>query len=274
MTNLVIDQAFIEKRPLSYSALKQFKKSPAHYYEHVTAKKVPTPALIRGGLVDCLLLTPDKFEKEYFILPEINRRTTEGKAIYEKLLHENEGKLLISQQDLDEARLIVERVKADKYAANYLNNIVETQRKMIWRNKEFDLPMIGYVDFICDVDGQKFAGEFKTTQDADPNNFERSISRFDYHLQTAVYLDAFKRIGYEFPEMIHIAVETSEPYACSVMMMSHDMIEIGKQELNTLLQHFRYCIDNQKFNEGYNYWLMETKPYYIIEMPKFHKTRH
>jgi len=68
------EEEFFSTKPyISYSGLNKLLYSPALYYKHYILKQrddINTTAAIEGKLIHCLLLTPDKFDKEYQIVSD------------------------------------------------------------------------------------------------------------------------------------------------------------------------------------------------------------
>ena len=62
------------------SALWEIRKSPAHYKYAVEHPKEPTPALTFGIAAHKYILEPDDFWNMYMLAPEVDRRTKDGKA--------------------------------------------------------------------------------------------------------------------------------------------------------------------------------------------------
>lgn len=67
--------AFIERVEareisLSPSSLRAFCRSPRHFIAYKLGKFKPTPAMIFGSLVDCMITQPDKFDQHFYFPPE------------------------------------------------------------------------------------------------------------------------------------------------------------------------------------------------------------
>ena len=71
---------------LSYSGMKELARSPAHYKAWLTDKREETKALRIGKAVHCAFLQPDLWAKTYKAIPACDRRTKEGKALYEAFM--------------------------------------------------------------------------------------------------------------------------------------------------------------------------------------------
>ena len=82
---------------ISKSLLDLVHKSPAHYKAYIEGEKqAPTSAMNLGSLVHSVVFD----QNNYAVLPECDRRTKEGKLIYESFMTESEGKeLFVSAKD-------------------------------------------------------------------------------------------------------------------------------------------------------------------------------
>ena len=80
--------------------------------------------------------------------------------------------------------------------------------------------------------------DLKTTQDASPKGFQRSIVNYRYHVQASHYLDVIESSTGKRPQaFLFIAVEKVRPFATAVYMADEAMIGVGKQ-------HAREDLDN------------------------------
>ncbi len=275
MISLDINEEFLEKRPLSYSSLKHFRKSPKHYIKYLTEPRVSTDATLQGSVIDCLVLTPEMFEKRFMIFNKPNTRTNKGKA--ELLKMETiamQNKLtLVTQEMVDVANRAKESLYYHADARVLLEHMTKTQVKIQWRDRATKLPLIGYVDFETRCWGEHFIVDLKSTRDADPDEFIRDIFKFDYELQCGAYRAGYMRTKFAFPYFIFLCVETSEPFNVSVNFCEPKFIEASEQEFYGALRAFRYCMDNHLFDKGYEFWLFGTKQYHAVRMPGYWKSK-
>ena len=109
----------LQERPLSYSSLKEFAKSPRHYLDYLNRKKETTPAMQFGSMVHCLLLQPDKFDTQFAIMPTIDKRTKDGKEAYNKFLEEAVGLEVVMENDYNDAKAITDNVLSNASLRNY-----------------------------------------------------------------------------------------------------------------------------------------------------------
>src|SRR3990167_3918132 len=175
-------------RPLSYSSLKAFQKSPQHFIEYRMTKKEPTPALIFGNLLDVMILTPEEYERKYAIMPSDVKRPTSAQVnaakpspasieqikIYNEWCDENRGKTWICQEDKDLADFLAKKTFDNEKAKDLLSRVTSTQQKMSWTHKATGLPLIGYKD----MNAPDFIGDLKSSADGSPEGFTKSAFQF------------------------------------------------------------------------------------------------
>lgn len=273
----IINWDFLKKRPLSYSSLKNFLRSPKHYLEYLISKYKPTPAMILGSLVDVMVLTPDKFEDTYEIVKlsmkgapaKSEKHNDRWKEIKDKA--KEEKKLIIFNDMYETAKECVKALNEHPQAKEMLDNMKRSQVRLTWKDTDTRLPMIGYVDFETTYLGLDTIVDLKTATNADPSDWGRTVCNFGYDLQGAVYLDGYHKSQYRFPEYYWLVVETSPPFGVSVNRFQPKDIEEAKETMFITLKAFKLCMDKKRFNQGYEFRLFETMPYHQTNIPPWKK---
>jgi hypothetical protein len=264
MSNLITIED-LQKRPLSYSSLCAFAKSPAHFIEYRNAPKFDTPAFLLGGLVDCMLLTPERTEKEYAVAPICDRRTKEGKEIFSKFMEENGDKKSITADVWANAERIVAAVKKNGPAGKLLLSITQTQKQITFTDKETGLPIVTKLDMI----NEALIADLKTTPDASPDEFPRSCWNWDYHLQAGIYTEAVRKTQFKYLDYYILAAEKEPPYACAVFKTTQDFVEAGIRVFHKLLQEFDYVMKNNLWELSYDF--RAPLGYYQLDLPYYAK---
>ena len=74
----------------------------------------PTPDMLLGTLTHTLVLEPDQFGKQYVLIPKLDKRNTENKAIVEGLKKKafEKNLVMINQEQLDHAQAMAKSVLA------------------------------------------------------------------------------------------------------------------------------------------------------------------
>jgi len=246
----------LNERPLSYSSIKEFAKSPKNYIQYLNAKREPSKEMTFGSVIHCLLLYPDLFEDLFAVAPDVDRRTKDGKATWENFVSEAISKQVISKSDLDEANEIVNTIISDKSIKDTINKCDHFEKP--WSENMFELPFRGFFDAHC----SDYVIEFKTTSDASPQNFMRDFFNRKYHIQAALYYQASGL------PIKYIVAETKAPYNFYMAEVSKDVINYGWSELIKLTDRFHQCMVLNAWDKGYEF--MVDGPM-VIELPSWIK---
>lgn len=83
--------------------------------------------------------------------------------------------------------------------------------------------------------------DLKTTTDASPLTFSRSLYKFGYHIQAAMYIRGARALGMDIDSFGIIAVEKTPPYAVAVYQLQPAAIFDGARELDALLATWAEC---------------------------------
>jgi len=207
---------------LNYSGAKHILVSPAHYQAWLTAEREETDALRIGRLVHLASLEPTKFDARVRVMPECDRRTKEGKGIYEAFVATlKEGEETIKQKEMETVLSIAESAQAgiEKIATGEHARKVE----FIYTQKFGGIQIKGRPDLVLDYGDRTVVIDVKTTQDASPKAFAKDVANFKYHLQAAWYMQLTGAKEFYF-----VAVEKNPPFAHAVYKLDEAAIEAGR----------------------------------------------
>lgn len=273
-----IDDAFVARRPLSYSSLKAFRKSPKHYLEYLVKAFVPSDAMLLGSITEKLLLySEQEFNSEYLVYElGASKASKEGKQQYNSLIEQASltNVTLVPKELYLTAIKMVESLLNYEELKPYLANIRRRRTALKWIDPSSKLPCIGYTDWESKIDRDVIICDLKTTQDADPETFNKTAFNFDYHVQVGSYLEGYKHTRFSFPSFLFVVVESKEPYNVSLMYVDNKMEKYCRDEFLGSLKAFRYCMDNDLFYQGYEFRLMKLMNYFSLTKPGYAKTRY
>jgi hypothetical protein len=274
-TMRVIDMQMLSERPLSYSSLKEFRKSPKHYVRYLDKRRETTEAMMIGNVVECLSLEPEKFDLKFMVFDKIPLTSKENKEKYQALVTQaKENRLtLVTRETHETAKKCVQSLFDHDIARKIIEARKRVQLKMRWMHKETGLPMTGVIDFESRAWESDFIIDLKTAKSADPDQFIRDAANLDYHIQCGSYLDGYPRTQFKFPSMAFVVVENDEPFNVSVMFCENQYTERALDEYHGTVRAFRYCLDNQLFHMGYDFRLMGTKDYFGMSLPGYMKEK-
>jgi hypothetical protein len=229
---------------VNQSLLKQVLRSPAHAKAYLAGKKPPTPAMQFGTAVHSSVLNPQNFENEVAILPDINRRTKEGKLQYEKFLKNADGKAIIDRDRAVDCIQVGQSV-ARSQTARELLSVRDIEQAFLWKDEKTSLVCKARVDAYSN--NSKKVIDLKTAQDASPHAFARSVAKFGYHIQAAFYLRAvsgFQKAveAYEDGWRFYIvAVESTSPYSVASYKLDQRAIIEGDSKIDQALGVWAEC---------------------------------
>lgn len=232
-------------------------KSPAHFLANRENERVQSPAMLLGSIVDCLLFEPVEFESRYQVLPEMYVNSKKQWVEWSnyskhcKMVVENikkSGKTPISEQLLDTANRIVSNI-TEHNAARELLKDVKTQVSIFWEDSETGVKMKGRPDAIMQSGEKISIVDLKTTADASLQTFSRTMLKFGYHIQGAVYSDGLCALngGVQLPVQI-IAAETVAPYGVAVYEIGEKSLAIGRMQYREALKRYKSARENGNFH--------------------------
>lgn len=220
--------------PLSYSSLKEFLKSPAHFLTYKNKETKESPAMRLGTAAHAAILEPQKFDAEYDTT-DLRRNTKAYKEL-------PQDKIYLSQSEWKSVVNMKANVMSNLSASDELHHCDRFETKV---QGEIDgVEFRGFVDAMND----DTIIDLKTTQDASPEGFRKSLGNYSYHLQAAIYLKLTGAKRYFI-----IAVESSPPYNTCVYELSEDTLEAGNALLKKGISKFKEWDGSWYGYEPYNY---------------------
>jgi hypothetical protein len=246
---------------ISSSQLKEALRSPAHYFaKYLAEDREPSEATANmqlGSAVHVLFLEPAVFEREVAVAPECDRRTKVGKEAWAAFIESAAGKIILTADQMKDAEAM-----ANSLHAHPINKIVMEgtgcrEASIFYRDTESDLACRVRPDYHiapCDKWPNGLIIDLKTTDDARPAAFARTIANFGYHTSAAMYCDGFQAYyGTEnSPEFLWLVIERNRPYACAAYEVTDDVLFVGHAKKREALELIAHC---QRLGEWPSYSL-------------------
>ena len=213
---------------ISASHLHAVAASPYHYWKRFIDPQrptvPPTAAMRLGSLVHCAVLEPDELHKRYAVAPD--RRTKDGKAL--AAVMEAAGIEAVTAADMEQAMAMAASVRGNADAAALLKS-GKAEQSFWWDDGITGLRCKCRPDWMTN----DTLVDLKTTTDASPAGFARSVAHWRYHVQADHYMaGTFAR------RFVFIAVEKTYPYAVGVYQLDDDALDhaivLRRQNLQTI----------------------------------------
>jgi len=211
-------------------------KSPAHARWELDHPKEQTPDMLLGQAVHCALLEHNAFN-ERFALRDLDGRTTEGKA--QAAAMKARGQAPLSRADWQAVRGMEDAVLSHPVAIQMLqaNLGTKTELSLQWDD-------VGGVPCKARLDawapGQVW--DLKSTQDARPSAFARTIFQMSYHLQAAFYLRGAAACGLKASEFRMVTVERDAPHGVYVYRLEDAVLQAADILLDRALETWAECL--------------------------------
>jgi exodeoxyribonuclease VIII len=201
---------------LSKSMMSKILKSPAHYRAALEEHQEPTKSMQMGTAIHTAVLEPQLYSQVVAVVPpDIDGRTKEGKAwkeAHKSHIHLTHAEDIDVQGVANSVRRhpfwdiihLPHRIEASVFAQDEETGIALKARPDLW------------------IEGHTLV-DIKTTDDASPEAFLRTIASFGYHIQAAHYLEMTGADNFIF-----VAVERKAPYAIGIYKLDAEWLQAGE----------------------------------------------
>lgn len=200
-----------------------------------------TPTLKFGRALHCFVLEGEEiFKEQIAVAPEVSKRTEIWKLF--ETAAEMQAKTIITQKEADKIKAMDNAVRSHPLAGEMLLE-GKPETTVFWNDPTTGLDCKCRIDWIPG----KFEGvlvDLKTTQDASPKGFERSIAKYGYARQAAIYLhgiNQFQPTKKTFDIFVFIAIETTPPYRTEVYTLSEEWLQWGYRQFRELIEKELVC---------------------------------
>lgn len=223
--------------------LDRIERSPAHLQAYFRGEiEDSTEALEFGQLVHCFVLEPDMVHARYYREPKADRRTIVGKNLIAETAAANPGKLGFKPETFDLGMKLRDAVYAHRAAKALLSAEGDFEQSVFWKNGDTSELCKCRYDFAAPR--KAFAVDVKTTEDASPNAFARSIWTYRYDVAAHHYTEPT-----EF-RFVLIAVEKKSPFCVACYAISDEILRVGAKRRLPNLRTYAECKASGRW-EGY-----------------------
>jgi len=215
----------------------QFEEHIRHKPAHLETLKGAELKLIidaENATRDGLLSTSGTRHELAAILRANGHPVTLWSDVQAEWLANNGHRQVLDEEQWKHLHGMRDAVMAHPYAAKLLGMPGTTETSFYWIDERTGLLMR------CRPDRRTDSGiiiDLKSTEDASPEEFARSIANYRYHVQEPLYVDgtneAIRQAKLDMALsrfMVFIAVEKKPPYAVGVYKLDIESVDIGRME--------------------------------------------
>ena len=236
------DKLYFEYPAISYSKLKVFRHSRKKYkamYVDRTLQQEPTDSMQLGSAVHCMTLEPHLFDVRYAVAPKVDRRTNVGKATWQEFCEQSTGKTVLDDATFRKATNAADAIRGNLAASILLEQSGYCEHALMWDHPIIEARCKAKLDKA--VVGPQIVFDIKTTQDATPSAFARTIVSYGYDGQAAWYSEGFEAEYGEWPTFIFIAVQTDAPNEVGLYELTQDDLSRACEENEHALRQLIEC---------------------------------
>ena len=229
---------------VSKSQLDQLAKSPAHYLASLTTPRKETAAMRIGSIFHGMVLEPERVQ--IAVAPACDKRTRDGKATWEAFCLENAGAEIVTAEEGEMLNGMVASVRAHPAAFALLSGPGIAEGSAFWIDEYSGELCRCRPDFYRQDLG--IIVDLKSTEDASPKEFARSIAKYRYQVQSAFYQDGLEAATGDYIKgFLFVAVEKKAPYAVAVYQLDMQGVEAGRIAYRDNLITLADCKASGKF---------------------------
>ena len=249
------------KTHLSSTNIRTFKKNRKQFNYSLTHDLVKqTKSMADGTAVHAFFLEKDKFHRDFAVKPQDLRLNTKAGKEWAQ---EHQSKIIIDSE-LGNNLYEMEKSFMDSPAKLIYDIKGQTELSYFWDD-------LGTIKGKCRPDwlsdDSSIVVDIKTTTDASPRGFQKSISTWGYHLQLGWYLRGLRKLGLLAEQFIFIAIEKTPPFCVGVYRADQDMINFAMKELDQLMPEIQTAMVSKEFPDytpeimslGLPPWMIEKK---------------
>lgn len=226
---------------VSKSALDALHPTPAHYRAWVNGdKEKSSGALSFGKMGHLAIFQLDEFVNKYKAEPDFGDcRFKENKQKRLQWREENAGFEFISPREFSMLVGIEDSIQQHKLVRRLFAD-GQSEATLIWVDEVTGLTCKSKVDHY--VERYETCVDLKLVEDASPKGFAKSVAKWRYHVQDALYREGFAALGKPLKFFIFVAAEKSPPFASAVYSLDAEAIASGYSTARTDIATMSRCI--------------------------------
>lgn len=184
-----------------------------------------------GTAVHCSVLEPARFASEYSIAPRFDGRTTAGKEAKKEWELLNKGKTMIESEDMEAVKQCTRSILSNPIIGPLLFQ-GKSEVSLFGEDDETGVALKARLDYLT----EDTVLDIKTTDDASPKGFERTVALYGYDIQAVHYMEMSQRKRFLF-----IAIEKVAPYAVGIYELDDELIEFARIERRARINLYASC---------------------------------
>jgi hypothetical protein len=229
-----------DRSAVSSSALRTIEKSPkAFLAAHNALYRKETAAFSFGTVFHMALLEPELFKAQYVIMPKFSGTGSVAARKVWKASQRSDA-VILTEEEYQDLQGMIDSVLSHRDAANILRH-GEAEMTGLYRDPITGIKCRIRPDFLHF--GHMALLDVKTTTDVRESEFQKSIMKYGYHTQLAMYKEGIELItGKDVQYTLFLVCEKSPPYECALYMPDTEMLDKGRMNYQAALTKLHECL--------------------------------
>jgi len=258
ITKISDEEYFAISTHVNASTLKElYRKSPKHYQAGLDNPEEPHRALTLGSAIHSLVLEGvDHFIENYVVMPEFEpteidkktnkvkpktsgwRNTKDYKEQKAQFLKHNYKKTVLDQEEYD----LCHSVNKAVVESPYYYAIEQGACEVTVLSKTRGMDSKAKFDILLNFEDEVIIMDLKTTKDASPEAFTKSVFNYDYDLAAAWYMETLLSLPEYSEKTIRfqwLAVEKQAPFSVCCYEASSEVLMNGRAKCSKALVKYK-----------------------------------
>lgn len=239
------DKEYSAMNGIRRSDLWTINRSPLHFKYRIEHPQEQTPAMRFGSAYHKFILENESFFNEYYVIPDVDKRTKAGREAIREAEDANPGKTGITAEEFEQIQEMRNMLILDPITRPYLEAIekgeARTEVAFCWIDKQTGEMCKCKADMILDEGTNPTIVDFKTCSSCEDGAFQRDLKKYGYLFQAGFYCEGIDFCTLEKHAFTFIGQEKTPPYAPRIFYLEEPEIEVGKQQFHKLLMKYHEC---------------------------------
>jgi exodeoxyribonuclease VIII len=243
---------------LNQSTIKvAWEKSLYHAHYQNLHEKDPTDAMIMGQALHTSILEPHLFNDRYATMPvnekgdRLNKRTKVGADAWSAYESEHGTKIPLKPAAIEDIRLATAHIRSHPAASSMLDAALSKEVAIVWTHPEYGFKCKALIDLITLYEGWTWIVDVKSTTDASPAGFSRTVANYSYMIQAAWNIDGLNQVAPAERRFGFIAFEKEAPYGTAVYEIDPLSLYEGRYRCDKIAAKWARALKTGWF-EGYS----------------------
>ena len=233
------EREYREHPAISRSQLFKLRESPEKFRYYMDNPEQPTPALVFGQLLHSMVLQPETLNRDFAVMPTIDRRTKSGKEEFAAFEENSKGKTVVTAEMFETAVAMFGKLMSNDYVRQLLDG--EREKPFFWTDDLTGEECKCRVDCLTSINGMDIIVDLKTAENADTDTFMRHAIKYGYNLQAAMYGEGVKANTGKEHAFVFIVIEKKPPYAINILQADKAFVLHGFDMFRELIGTYHEC---------------------------------